>query len=247
MENKKYIVLKPTQINQNCGGIVIITTDENKTACYISLFGVENLNNEVLIDDLVSVRQFSMKHKMEEFEIDKTFSKISDFVVGIFDDNKRLILIGSTIGVESAEKRERLYIALENKQALNHFGKLARDTLQTNRVGKTFFEETILTLLDLFSFGVPDFSISGLIQNSKWVKVFSEKEIIGVGVVENNGNIESIGLAFPVMTKNQKKKEIDNNFKFFPLNASNPNGFGYYIVLQSAKDGSVVPFKAKTS
>ena len=45
MENRKYIVLKPTVINQNAGGIVIISESTDKTNCYVSLFGVEPTEN----------------------------------------------------------------------------------------------------------------------------------------------------------------------------------------------------------
>lgn len=247
MENRKYIVLKPTTVSQNAGGIAILSEGVGKTNCYVSLFGVENINNEVLIDDLVSVRQFQMKHKVAEFEIEKLFTDFTDFVIGVFNENKKLVLMGSTLGVESQEQKERLLIALENKHALSHFGELARNVVLKNKTYKTFFEETVLLLFDLFSYGVPDETISGLVPNSKWVKVFSAKEVIGVGIVESGGAISAVGLAYPVMNRNQRKKEIDSCFTFFPLSDTSPNGFGYYIVLQSAKDGSVVSVRSKKS
>ncbi|MBO7508390.1 MAG: hypothetical protein J6T39_01955 [Clostridia bacterium] len=245
MENRKYIVLKPTVINQNAGGIVIISESTDKTNCYVSLFGVEPTENIFMFDDLISVRQFEMKHKVAEFEIEKLFSDFSDFVVGIFNQNKKLILTGSTIGIESREQKERLEIALENKNAISHFGNIAREMISKQNKSRTFLDQTITLLLDLFSFGVPDAQISKLIPNSKWVKVFSTKEVVGVGILEKDNKIYAIGLAFPVINKEYKRKEIDDSFCFMPLNKNLPNGFGYYVVFQSAKDGSVIPFEPK--
>ena len=132
-------------------------------------------------------------------------------------------------------------MSLENKYSLKHFGRLAKQAMA--KKDKTFFEETIFMLLDLFAFGLPDESLQKLIPSSRWVKVFLEKDVVAVGVVEENGEVSKVGLAFPVISKNQKREEIDSNFSFVPLSAENPNGFGYYVVLQSAKDGKVVPLQ----
>ena len=241
MTKNKYIVLNSVSSNKNSGGLVVLSANLGKTKAYISLFGVQNSKFNILIDDLVQIRQFEFNHKIGEIEIEKSLEDFSEIVIGVFDSAGELVLVGSTIGCETKEQKERLCIALEKKNSLSHFGSLAKNAIKL--FNKSFLEETILVILELFEYGVPDLSLEKLVPGSKWVKVFSEKEVIGVGVVEKNGSVESVGLAFPVICKSQKNKSIDCNFTFLPLCANNPNGFGYYIILQSAKDGKVVSMR----
>ena len=235
----KYIVLNSVSANKNSGGLVVLSAGIGTTKAYISLFGVQGAAFTILVDDLVQVRQFSLNHKVGELEIEKDIDDFVEIVIGVFDSAGELIFVGSTIGIQTKAQKERLCVALEKKDSLSHFGSLAKKAIASYE--KSFFDETILVLLELFEYGVPDLCLEKLIPNSKWVKVFSEKEVVGVGVVEKSGRVDSVGLAFPVICKNQKNKNIDSNFSFLPLSNSNPNGFGYYIVLQSAKDGKVVP------
>ena len=239
MTGNKYIVLNSVSSNKNSGGLVVFSNSIGNTKVYVSLFGFDSSEYKIVVDDLVQVRQFQINHKIGEFEIEKSLNDFTEIVIGVFEKLGELILVGSTIGIETERQKERLCIALEKKDSLLHFGSLAKKAIMT--YDKTFFEETILTILELFAYGVPDLSLEKLIPNSKWVKVFAEKEVVGIGVVEKNGTIESVGLAFPVICKTQKSKNVDSNFSFLPLNKSCPNGFGYYVVLQNAKDGKVVP------
>ena len=241
MTNNKYIVLNSTN-GSNCGGLAIFSDAIGNTNLSISTFGLKDVENEVVVDDLVFVRQFSLKQKTGQFVIERNINDFSDIVVGIFNKDRRLVLAGSTIGIETKEQRNRLEIALENKCALKHFGELAKQAIV--KANKTFFDEVVLLLFDLFACGLPDNNLQKLIPNSKWVKVFCEKDVIAVGVVERNGKLSEVGLAFPVICKRQTRAEIDSNFSFLPLCDQNPNGFGYYVVLQRAKDGVVVPMNA---
>ena len=243
MVKNRYIILNPLEKNSGTGGLVVLSADIGKTKVSISVFGSSEKEFEVLIDDLIFVRQFSMTHRIGQFELEKTLEDLGDVVVGLFNRNRELVFFGSTIGVETKEQKERLEIALENKYSIRHFGELARDVIVNGK--KTFFDETVLVLLDLFSLGTPDSSLQKLVPHSRWVKIFLEKDVVAVGVVEKNGIVSAVGLAYPVFSKSQTRGEVDSCFSFLPINKLNPEGFGYYVVLQSAKDGSVVTMNAE--
>ena len=243
MTKNKYIVLNPVSGTKNSGGIAVFSQNEASTKLYISLFGIEDSNFEILVDDLVFVRQFTFNHRIGEVEIEKNIEDFTDIVIGVFLKNE-LIFIGSSIGIETCEQRQRLEMALEKKYSLKHFGALAKKAICKMK-NRTFFDEIAMILLDLFAVGIPDPDLEKIIKNSRWVKIFFESDVVTVGVVENDGCVSAVGLAYPVIDKNDRRQEIDSAFCFCPLTNTNPNGFGYYIVLQSAKDGSVVPIKSE--
>jgi len=242
MSKNKYIVLKSPNAKSGSGGIVVLSDAIGNTSLTISVFGINDSDLELLVDDLVFVRQFSLHQKYCQFKLEKNIDDFTDIVVGVFNKNRELLLVGSTIGIETKEQKERLEIALENKMSLKHFGSIARQAI--SKKYKTFFDEIIMIVLDLFACGFPDENLQKLIPDSRWVKVFCEKDVIAVGVVESEGKLSEIGLAFPVICKQQKRQEVDSNFAFLPLSENCPNGFGYYVVLQRAKDGTVVPMNA---
>ena len=241
---KKYIVLSPLNTQNNIGGIVIVSDEIGNTKCCVSLFGVGNEKMELLFDDLVTIRQFKIGNA-SSFEIEKNYNDLSDFVVGVFNSERKLIMIGSTFGIENQEQIERLKIALENKDALKRLGALAKRAIGSFGGGVTFFDSMALTLFELFALGVPDSTIQSIIPNSKWVKIFTHKDVIGVGIVERDGKICAVGLAFPAMSREKPRKEVDENFTFYPISKNMPNGFGYFIVLQDAIDGSVIKSRQK--
>ena len=255
--NKKtrYIVLTAPSDKDSIGGVVVLENKNGKTTCFVSLFGVKDLSPILLIDDLVKVRQFEISPSFSEIDLDSAVGFATDIVVGLFDKNKRLLASGSTFGEESPKQRERLAIALEKDGNLEHFMNLAKEVFdvedklfaQEQKQKKveepTFLQQTELLLFELFAYGVPDKALSKFVPNSKWVKLFLSSDVVGIGIVEHEGRVSAIGLAFPVLSKAHKHKGVDKSFCFFPQNLENPNGFGYYIVLQDAKDGSVVSFK----
>lgn len=244
----RYIVLTPPNDSEPIGGVMVIETSGAKTSCFVSFFGLGGLQPTILIDDLVKVRQFEVSPSFSEIDLDPAIGLACDLVVGVFSQSKKLLMSGSTFGGETEEQKERLKIALEQDGRLAHFLGLAKEVFAVEdqldaEENLTFLQQTEGLLFELFSYGVPDKSLSRFVPNSKWVKIFLKTDVVGVGIVENHGQVTAIGLAFPVLSRKAKHKAVDNNFSFFPQNSANPNGFGYYIVLQHAKDGSVVKIK----
>jgi len=235
----KYIILNPTKENDTMGGVVVFESKNGKASCVVSLFGLKISAPKLLIDDLVNVRQFDIAPGFSEIELDDALAAAKDIVVGVFDGDM-LVATGSSFGLETDEQKQRLCLAIEKKDALSHFKTLAKDAAEKfENSKKSFFQNLEFLLFELFAYGVPDSSISKFVPNSKWVKLFLNRDVLGVGVVEKAGEISAVGLAVPVLSKSQKHALVDSSFTFFPQNKTSPNGFGYYIVLQSAKNGAV--------
>ena len=249
MEKKdRFIILSSPNDKELVGGVVVVETVNKKSTCFVSLYGVNDFNPILLIDDLVKVRQFEISKNFSEIDLDPAVGFATDLVVGLFNNKKNLIASGSTFGEETEENRERLKIAIEKDDRLAHFLNLAKNVVDNDLVlsqkqNNTFLDKTQALLFELFAYGIPDKSLARFVPNSFWVKLFLKTDVVGVGIVQTAGNITGVGLAFPVLSKNYKHKAVDENFVFFPQNLSNPEGFGYYIVLQNASDGSIVNIK----
>lgn len=261
MKKNKYIILDSTT-SAPLGGLVIISqTPANTTMC-VNLYGIKFMCPSLVLDDGVSTREFSISPTMSEIDLDPALQFASDFVVGIFDSNNNLVAQGSTFGFETPQQIEHIKLAKQNPSQLQHFGELIKQVLNakegslvlnknaesepktTGPVSKpTFLSETLLLLFDLFAVGTPDKMLSKIIPNSKWVKVVLPNQIVAVGITFDSAEIVSVGLAYPALSKQQKPSQADGYFTFVPLRPENQNGFGYFVVLQSAKTGGVISIK----
>lgn len=253
---KKRVVFLESFSGGEASGILLIEKQAGKTKGLLCLFNHSCMCPRLLIDDFANVREFDVSPSCTELDLAENLLLAGDLACAVFNAENEVIVAGRALGQVSGEMLERMQIALEKPNQIEHFKKLLGEIVENEKKETTFLnkqnvqtipsflDEIKTLLLEIFCIGVPDTRLVKIIPNSKWVKIALENLFIIVGMVVRGKDVEAIGLAVPVFDKFEKVEFIDKSFKFVPQNPNVPDGFGYWIVLQDAFTGKSLPLNA---
>lgn len=104
-----------------------------------------------------------------------------------------------------------------------------------------FYHEMKEHLNKIFADGEREEYLESLISQSKWTKVkLSKGEYYVVGIISEEDEIKYICYGVPGVYQDIAPKELSGYPVWFPLDESNPRGFGYWLSYQDAKSGESV-------
>lgn len=110
-----------------------------------------------------------------------------------------------------------------------------------DEVDKDFYHEMKEHLDKIFADGEEESYLESLISQSKWTKVKLDKgEYYVVGIIRDDDEIKYICYGVPGVYQEIAPKELSGYPVWFPLDESNPKGFGYWLSYQDAKSGDSV-------
>lgn len=104
-----------------------------------------------------------------------------------------------------------------------------------------FFDSIQEQIDDIFEQFPKDEFLTNIIPSSKWAKVDTGENVsYSVGILTDGEDVLFIGYAVQGDYADEPPKELNKNAQFVPLDFTKPKEKGYWMMYQSAKDGSNV-------
>lgn len=122
----------------------------------------------------------------------------------------------------------------------NH-SELVQEEINSEKNEHTFYEDMKSHLDKIFEEGEEEGYLENLISQSKWAKVkLSKGEYYVVGIIKEEDEIKYICYGVPGVYQEMPPKELSGYPVWFPLDQTNPKGFGYWLSYQDASSGESV-------
>ncbi len=107
---------------------------------------------------------------------------------------------------------------------------------------KSFYEQVKGQIDALFEQYSSENALEELLPNSKWVRVRYEnsENFYVLGLIYNDDQIQYISYGLPADNPNKPPQDLKEYAQWLPLDQSNPQGQGYWLVYQSAESGDSI-------
>lgn len=119
---------------------------------------------------------------------------------------------------------------------------VSEDNSSLDETDDTFFSTIKNQVDELLNNYEQELALEAIIPNSKFVKVDYEQngDYYIFGVIYENDKIKYVVYGLPGEFGVKPEDEYSNFYQWLPLNADNPEGFGYYLMYQDAQNGEAI-------
>ena len=116
------------------------------------------------------------------------------------------------------------------------------DLLDLDAQNQMFYMELKPQLDDLFAKNPSEEYLTGLLPNSKWIKVKIDENgnYYVLGLINEEDKLKYICYGVPGVYQKNAPRELSGYPVWFPLDESKPQGFGYWLSYQDAESGESV-------